>query len=132
MLAPDLRPLQPIRVETKGVVPFVVLKFTPGVDRHWTIPHPNVFHDLVNRVEGEITDERLLCGSACKWANLWGKVGLLGLDPKDQSLVNEYRSILENQFLGEKRNAWKRKGMSQYFSAKISPPSNRSGYQAGS
>ena len=103
MLAPSIRPSQPVNVETKGVVPFVVLKFTPGVDRHWSIPPPGVFHDLINRVEGKITDDKLDCGSACRWANLWGKVGLLGLDPRDQDKVERYRAILENQILGHTR-----------------------------
>ena len=33
----------------------------------------------------------------------WGKVGLLGLDPRDQDKVERYRAILENQILGHTR-----------------------------
>ena len=103
LVAAEMRPEQAAQVRAKKVVPFVVLKFDPNVDKHWTVPLPDVFHDLVNRVEGEIVEENLKCESAYVWANVWGKVGLLGLSPKNPDLINEYRGVLERQIKGNTR-----------------------------
>ena len=82
-------------------MPFVIVKFTTGVDKTWTIPDPMTFHDLLNRVEGYIHDERLPCGQAYRWANLWGKVGLLGLSPANKQHIVEYRQAVEAQVLAQ-------------------------------
>ena len=60
----EIRPEHGAQIKAKDVVPFVVLKFNPDRDRHWTVPTPAIFHDLINRVEGEIMEGDLEC-AAC-------------------------------------------------------------------
>ena len=38
---------------------------------------------------------RLPCYKAKKWANLWGKVGLLGLSPRVPTDLEDYRTVIE-------------------------------------
>ena len=89
------------RIRVKDVVPFVVLKFDPAKDTDWTVPDPEIFQELINRVEGDALEEE--DEGAFRWANMWGKVGLLGLSSRDKSAMNHYRRLVENQFLGEIR-----------------------------
>ena len=103
VVAPEIRPGQGAQVTAKEVIPFVLLKFNPDTDKHWTVPELKIFHDLLNRVEGEIMVNNLECGDAYKWANQWGRVGLLGLSPKNIDHINEYRTVVESQLLGQTR-----------------------------
>ena len=79
----------------------MVLKFDPRCDKMWTVPEPLLFHDLINRVHCQIQKSDLRCKSAYRWANMWGKVGLLGLSPANKDYLNEYRGVIEDQVLGE-------------------------------
>ena len=99
----DIRPEQGAQIKAKEVIPFVVLKFNPLTDKHWTVPDPGVFHDLINRVAGEMMEEDMECEKIYQWANLWGKVGLVGLSPWDTGLIDQFRKLLESQLLGDTR-----------------------------
>ena len=41
------------------------------------------------------------CRLAYRWANLWGRVGLIGLSPTNKDHLNDYRHVIETQVLGE-------------------------------
>ena len=88
------------KVVVKDVIAYVVLKFDPRTDKNWTVPEPTLFHDLMNRVDSRIQEKLLPCARAYRWANLWGRVGLLGLSPSRVDLLNEYRHVIESQKLG--------------------------------
>ena len=103
LVAEEIRPEENIKLRARGSVAFVVLKFDPDHDKHWTVPEPELFHDLMNRVEGGILENDLKCGEAYKWISMWGKVGLLGLDANKMEQMNEYRDMLERQTLGKIR-----------------------------
>ena len=103
LVSHEIKPEHGAQIRAKEVIPFVVLKFNPERDRHWTVPEPNIFHDLINRVEGVIVEENLDCDRVCLWGNMWGKVGLLGLSPKYPDLINQYRVLVEGQILGKTR-----------------------------
>ena len=97
----DLGDMAPIRVH--DVVPFVVLKFDPRVDKHWAVPEPQMFHNLVSRVECQAMEEGSDAQLAYRWANLWGKVGLLGLSSKKKPILCEYRRLVEAQVINGAR-----------------------------
>ena len=69
-------------------------KYNPDKDNNWTIPDPQTFSDLINRMESRIIRD----GGAYKWANLWGRVRLLGLSSRDKESMNSYRRLVEDQF----------------------------------
>ena len=100
LIAEDMDIPQTIQVRSKEVIAFVIIKFNPQTDKTWTIPEPMVYNDLLNRVEGQICEENNPCARAYRWANLWGKVGLLGLAPTNKDHLTEYRKIIEQQELG--------------------------------
>ena len=85
------------------VIAFVVLKFDPTSDKSWSVPDPPLWEDLINNVLGYIVEHGLPCGQAYRWANLWGRVGLLGLSPKKMDLVHQYRKVIELQRTGNIR-----------------------------
>ena len=82
------------------VVPFVVIKFDPRVDKAWAVPEPEVFKELMNRVMVYCLQRYLTCQRAFRWSNLWGKDGLLGLASKDVPDIIQYREAVEAQTLG--------------------------------
>ena len=103
VISQDIDVTRSAQLRVKDVVPFIVLKYNPDTDKNWTIPEPQIFSDLINRIESTIVHERLACGSAYRWANLWGRVGLLGLASRDKERMNSYRKLVEDQFCGNTR-----------------------------
>ena len=98
----DIRPGS--KVKTRDVIQFVVLakprKSTTVTGASapatkWTVPEPNDFHDIINRAECYMIEQKLMCYKARKWSNLWGKVGLIGLSPKFPEQLEDYRTVLE-------------------------------------
>ena len=89
-----------VQIRSRDVVSYVLLKWDSTVDRNWTVPDPQLFHDLVNRVESRVMELKLQCGDVLKWTNLWGKVGLLGLSIKNHALLTEFRELIEKQMTG--------------------------------
>ena len=87
-------------IRSRDVISFVLMKWDSSVDTNWTVPEPQLFHDLVNRVEDRANELRLKCGDVLKWSSLWGKVGLLGLSIKDRDLLIEFRELVEKQVTG--------------------------------
>ena len=91
-------------VRTRDVVQFVVLARprTPTSDdgnrpiTDWIVPDTGEFHDLVHRAECHMIENNLQCFKARKWSNLWGKVGLLGLSPKNIQHLHDYRRVVES------------------------------------
>ena len=73
--------------ENNGATP------SPGTD--WIVPDTQTFHDLVNKAESYMANKRLPCLRAQKWANLWGRVGLIGLSAKKPDDIRIYRNIIE-------------------------------------
>ena len=61
----------------------------------WFVPDINEFHDLQNKAECTMIEKNLPCFKARKWSNLWGKVGLIGLLPKNPEYLRDYRTIVE-------------------------------------
>ena len=100
LIADDMDIPQSIQIRSREMIAFVIIKFNPETDKTWTIPEPMVYNDLLNRVEGQICEENNPCSRAYRWANLWGRVGLLGLAPSNKEHINEYRKIVEQQELG--------------------------------
>ena len=89
------------QVRVADVIPFIVLKFDPAVDKSWSIPTPELFDELINRVAGMCTEYNIKCYRAYRWATLWGKVGLLGLSSKDLKDIQDYREVIEDQRSGQ-------------------------------
>ena len=52
------------------------------------------------RVECVCLESDVTCFRAYRWANLWGKVGLLGLASRDIRDLQDYRALIEDQILG--------------------------------
>ena len=88
------------QIRVTDVIPFVILKWNPETDKSWTIPAPDLFEDLMSRLECVSLEQDIVCFRAYRWANLWGKVGLLGLASGDLRDIREYREMIENQMLG--------------------------------
>ena len=103
LVAEEMRTEKSTQLRAKNVIAFVVLKFNPDTDRHWTVPDPDTFNDLMNRLEGVLMEGDHSCWSAYRWVNMWGRVGLLGLSPSDPDKINAYRCLLESQVLGSTR-----------------------------
>ena len=61
----------------------------------WMVPEPMIFHDVINRVECEMATRKLPCLKAQKWANLWGRVGLIGLSAKNPEDIKQFRDVIE-------------------------------------
>ena len=99
----ELDPGRGPQIKAKSVVSFVVLQYDPNRNPTWAVPDQNTFHDLLNRVENIMWDEKHECEAAFKWGNMWGKVGLVGLSPKNTRHINEYRELIEGQLLGDTR-----------------------------
>ena len=81
-----------IRVD--DTISFVVLKLDPRVDASWTVPDPDLFNELMNRVICHCFENDLACQRIFKWSNLWGKVGLVGLASHSIDDITEYRLSL--------------------------------------
>ena len=89
-----------VQIRSRDIVSYVLLKWDSTTDTNWSVPDPQLFHDLVNRVESRPMELKLRCGDVLKWSNLWGKVGLLGLSIKDRDLLTEFRELVERQVTG--------------------------------
>ena len=89
-----------VEIRSRDIIPYVVLQWDSEKDTNWTVPDPQLFHDLVNRVESRVMEENLKCGDVLKWSNLWGKVGLLGLSAKDHDQLTAFREVIERQVTG--------------------------------
>ena len=61
----------------------------------WSIPEPQLFHDLIHKLSCMMVSDKIACLRAQKWANLWGKVGLVGLSAKNPDDIRQYRNVLE-------------------------------------
>ena len=81
----------------------MILKLTEGEDKSWTVPSPDLFRELINRVSGHCFDNNLACQRAFRWATLWGRVGLLGLASKNLGDLQAYRELIECQQTGSTR-----------------------------
>ena len=88
------------QIKVSEVVPFVVLKLDPRVDKSWAIPGPALFEDLMNRVSSVCLEHNVPSYRAYEWATLWGKVGLLGLSSASVEDMIEYRKVVEAQMSG--------------------------------
>ena len=100
-------------LRTRDVIQFVVLCrakqhphddiFTPNQAGRsqssprasWTVPDPQIFNDLINRAECLMSKRSLPCLKTQKWANMWGKVGLVGLCAKNPDNIRQYRNVIE-------------------------------------
>ena len=89
-----------VEIRSRDVIPYVLLKWDTARDTNWTVPDPQLFHDLVNRVESRVMEQNLKCGDVLKWSNLWGKVGLLGISAKDHDQLTAFREVIEKQVTG--------------------------------
>ena len=93
------------KVRSRDVIQFVVLskplgptnadQVPPHPATSWTVPEPDDFLDLINRADSFMFERNLPCVKARKWANLWGKVGLIGLSPKHPEDIADYRTVIE-------------------------------------
>ena len=99
----DIPILRGTQVRTRDVVQFVVLSRPRCPDGEgpndeataWTVPSTTEFHDLIARAECFMIQNKLPCMRAQKWINLWGKVGLVGLSPKNVEYMEDYRTVIE-------------------------------------
>ena len=73
----------------------------PGTD--WCVPEPQEFHDVLNRAECLMVSRNLTCLRAQKWANMWGRVGLIGLSAKHPEDIRAYRDVIEELEMNRKR-----------------------------
>ena len=85
------------------IIPFIVLKYDPMTDKNWTIPDPDLYWILINRVTNAAMERDNTAGDAYRWATLWGKVGLIGLASRDLTALNGYRKLVEEQVSGNTR-----------------------------
>ena len=90
------------KIRTRDVVQFVLLARPrlpsdrmPLSATPWMIPDLAEFHDLINRAECHMIENKMTCYKARKWSNLWGKVGLVGLSPKTPEHIPDYRAVVE-------------------------------------
>ena len=91
------------QIRATEIVPFVVLKYDPRVDKFWTVPKPELFQELMARVAGIALELDISCYKAYRWATLWGKVGLLGLASSNIQDIKDYRQVIEEQMSGPVR-----------------------------
>ena len=91
------------QVRSRDIVQFVILArptrssgTTPqNPATKWSVPDPKSFKLLVNRAECFMIENRLPCYKVKKWANLWGKVGIVGLSPRNPQHILDYRTVIE-------------------------------------
>ena len=109
LVSPDIDIREGSQIRTRNVVQFALLAKPRGdlstsdaqssapssPATKWTIPEPKEFHSLVNRAEVFMYEKRLPCCRALKWANLWGKVGLLGLSARHPQDIDDFRAVVE-------------------------------------
>lgn len=104
LISPDIKIGPGGQVRARDVIPFVVLARHRGADppptisgsaTPWTVPETKDFHSLISRIECYMINKGLQCVKAKKWANLWGKVGLIGLSPKNPEHITEFRTVVE-------------------------------------
>ena len=105
LVSPDIDIRSGSQVRTRDVVQFVLLArprrdsdrrpTSSTVATDWFVPDTADFHDLINRAESTMIEQNLQCFKARKWSNFWGKVGLLGLSPKNTQHLHQYRSAVE-------------------------------------
>ena len=103
LVSSDIRIHRGSQVRSRNIIQFIVLarprtagQRLPGQTTPWTVPEPQEFHDLVNRTECYMIAKTPACFRIQKWANLWGKVGLLGLSAKNADHLEEFRRIIES------------------------------------
>ena len=61
----------------------------------WGFPPTKVFFDLVNMLDTVTVGDRYL-NAVLSWSNLWGGVGLVGLNSKNYDLLQTFRSYISD------------------------------------
>ena len=72
-----------------GIIPFMLLARKKGA-KQWEVPPAQMFHDLVNTLEKSTIGDKHL-NAALSWTNLWGGVGLLGINSKNFAILQLLR-----------------------------------------
>ena len=77
-----------------GIIPFMLLARKKGTNQ-WKVPPAQMFHNLVNTLEKSTNGDQLL-NAALSWTNLWGGVGLLGINSKNFAILQLLRAYIND------------------------------------
>ena len=77
-----------------GVIPFMILTRKKGT-KEWGFPPTKIFFDLVNMLDTVTVGDRYL-NAVLSWSNLWGGVGLVGLNSRNYDLLQTFRSYISD------------------------------------
>ena len=85
---------------TPKVAKFLMVARNSTTDR-WSIPSIIRFHDVLNKVENRLREERLQCQFVIEWNSTWnGEIGLMGLRIVDTVKLDMFRTILSEVRMG--------------------------------
>jgi hypothetical protein len=103
-------------IKSKGIVQFIVLHRDVmkegGKEAEWEIPPRRDFHRMVNRIECKLFREAAHLLPVKDWANMWGNMGVLGLNVRDIKRYGEFRDYIENtEIEGKEYTIYPRDGL---------------------
>ena len=76
------------------MIPFMLLARKKGTDQ-WEVPVAQMFFDLVNTLEKTTVGDQHL-NAAMSWTNLWGGVGLIGINSKNFPILQLLRAYIND------------------------------------
>ena len=77
-----------------GVIPFMLRARKKGTQQ-WEVPQAQLFYDLANALEKSTLGDQHL-NAALSWTNLWGGVGLLGINSKNLPILQLLRAYVKD------------------------------------
>ena len=77
-----------------GIIPFMLLARKTGTQQ-WEVPQAQLFYDVVNALEKSTLGDQHL-NAALSWTNLWGGVGLLGINSKNLPISQLLRAYIND------------------------------------
>ena len=83
------------KIKTKGVIQFVICCRKRGSGDEWGLFDKKTLEQMINFIENSNANSANGLSAAYKYANMWGKVPIIGLFSKDIETMNGYRFRIE-------------------------------------
>ena len=83
------------KIKSKGVIQFVICSRIRGSNDEWGLFDKKTLEQMINFIENSNANSANGLSAAYKYANMWGKVPIIGLFSRDVEAMNGYRFKIE-------------------------------------